>query len=176
MEDEKFRQELDELFRLFKKLVEEKSLDDVPGIDKTMLQQFQFFFSNYENMKDQIAYQLQGQFGEPVKEMVKTLVKQLKEELGKTPSLIHLQKKYGDAFVGLLAKRFRSYINVCSRLEMEAYFSKVNPKYSREYFIEKALSNPNSEKVFDINESRAIYKYIKGGMTELNEIILEVKT
>jgi hypothetical protein len=82
MEDEKFRQELDELFRLFKKLVEEKSLDDVPGIDKTMLQQFQFFFSNYENMKDQIAYQLQGQFGEPVKEMVKTLVKQLKEELG----------------------------------------------------------------------------------------------
>ena len=82
MEDEKFRQELDELFRLFKKLVEEKSLDDVPGIDKTMLQQFQFFFNNYENMKDQIAYQLQGQFGEPVKEMVKTLVKQLKEELG----------------------------------------------------------------------------------------------
>lgn len=82
MEDEKFRQELDELFRLFKKLVEEKSLDDVPGVDKTMLQQFQFFFNNYENMKDQIAYQLQGQFGEPVKEMVRTLVKQLKEELG----------------------------------------------------------------------------------------------
>ena len=81
MEDEKFRKDLDELFRLFKKMVEKKPLDDVPGVDKFMLQQFQFFFNNYENMKDQIADQLQGQFGESVKEMVKTLVQQLKEEL-----------------------------------------------------------------------------------------------
>jgi hypothetical protein len=88
MEDEKFRQELDELFRLFKKLMEDKSIDEVPGIDKNMLQQFQFFFSNYENMKDQIIYQLQGQFGEPVKEMVSTLVKQLREELGEDYDVI----------------------------------------------------------------------------------------
>lgn len=88
MEDEKFRQELDELFRLFKKLMEDKSIDEVPGIDKHMLQQFQFFFNNYENMKDQIAYQLQGQFGEPVREMVRTLVKQLREELGEDYELI----------------------------------------------------------------------------------------
>ena len=82
MEDEKFKQELDELFRLFKKLVETQSLDDVPGVDSMMLKQFQFFFSNYETMKDQIGYQLQGQFGEPVKEMVSTLVKQLRAQLG----------------------------------------------------------------------------------------------
>ncbi len=82
MEDEKFKQDLDELFRLFKKLVETESLDDVPGVDSMMLKQFQFFFSNYENMKDQIGQQLQGQFGEPVKEMVSNLVKQLREQLG----------------------------------------------------------------------------------------------
>ncbi len=82
MEDEKFKQDLDELFRLFKKLVEQQSLDDVPGVDTMMLKQFQFFFANYETMKDQIGYQLQGQFGEPVKEMVRTLVKQLKTQLG----------------------------------------------------------------------------------------------
>ena len=82
MEDEQFRKDLDELFRLFKKMVENKSLDDVPGVNKMMLQQFQFFFSNYEEMKDQIAEQLQGQFGDSVKDMVKTLVQQLKEELG----------------------------------------------------------------------------------------------
>lgn len=81
MHDEEFQKELDELFRLFKKLVEKKDLDDVPGIDKFMLQQFQFFFNNYDNMKDQIAEQLQGQFGDSVKEMVRTLVQQLKEEL-----------------------------------------------------------------------------------------------
>lgn len=82
MQDEQFRKDLDELFRLFKKMVENKSLDDVPGVNKMMLQQFQFFFSNYENMKDQIAEQLQGQFGDSVKDMVKTLVQQLREELG----------------------------------------------------------------------------------------------
>lgn len=82
MEDEKFKQDLDELFRLFKKLVETKSLDDVPGVDGMMLKQFQFFFSNYETMKDQIGDQLQGQFGEPVKQMVSDLVKQLREQVG----------------------------------------------------------------------------------------------
>ena len=82
MEDEKFKQDLDELFRLFKKLVETESLDNVPGVDTMMLKQFQFFFSNYETMKDQIGAQLQGQFGEPVKQMVSTLVKQLRSQLG----------------------------------------------------------------------------------------------
>ena len=81
MHDEEFKKELDELFRLFKKLVENKDLNDVPGVDKYMLQQFQFFFNNYDKMKDQIADQLQGQFGESVKDMVRTLVQQLKEEL-----------------------------------------------------------------------------------------------
>jgi len=82
MEDEKFKQDLDELFRLFKKLVETESLDNVPGVDGMMLKQFQFFFGNYETMKDQIGAQLQGQFGEPVKEMVSNLVKQLRTQLG----------------------------------------------------------------------------------------------
>lgn len=82
MEDEKFKKDLDELFRLFKKLVETESLDNVPGVDGMMLKQFQFFFSNYETMKDQIGNQLTSQFGEPVKQMVSDLVKQLKEQLG----------------------------------------------------------------------------------------------
>jgi len=82
MEDEKFKQELDELFRLFKKVMETRPMEDVPGVNKMMLQQFQFFFDNYENMKDQIAYQLQGQFGDQVKDMVRTLIEQLREEVG----------------------------------------------------------------------------------------------
>ncbi len=82
MEDEKFKQDLDELFRLFNRLLEEQSMDDIPGVDKSMMKQFQFFFSNYESMKDQISQQLQGQFGEPVKQMVSSLIKQLREQLG----------------------------------------------------------------------------------------------
>ncbi|PLX04447.1 MAG: hypothetical protein C0595_03260 [Marinilabiliales bacterium] len=82
MEDENFKKDLDELFRLFNKLVKDRPIEDVPGLNQGMLRQFEFFFSNYENMKDQISQQLQGQFGEPVKEMVKGLIQQLKEELG----------------------------------------------------------------------------------------------
>lgn len=86
MEDEKFKQDLDELFRLFKRLLEEQSVEDIPGVDMSMMKQFQFFFSNYESMKDQIGHQLQGQFGEPVKQMVKSLIKQLREQLGEDDS------------------------------------------------------------------------------------------
>ena len=82
MVDDSFKKDLDELFRLFKKMVENKDVDDIPGVDKFMMQQFQMFFSNYDTMKDQIADQLHGQFGDSVKDMVKTLVQQLKDELG----------------------------------------------------------------------------------------------
>jgi len=86
MDMEKFKQDLDELFRLFNRLMEdqEHSMDEIPGLNKAMLEQFKFFFSNYASMKDQIAHQLQGQFGDSVKEMVEALIKQLREELGDT--------------------------------------------------------------------------------------------
>ena len=82
MVDDSFKKDLDELFRLFKKMVENKDMEDIPGVDKFMMQQFQMFFRNYDTMKDQIADQLQGQFGDSVKDMVRSLVEQLKEELG----------------------------------------------------------------------------------------------
>lgn len=88
MEDENFKKDLDELFRLFNKLIKDKSIDDISGINKTMLKQFEFFFSNYDSMKEQLAYQLQGQYGEQVKEMVKTLLQQLKDELGEDEFLV----------------------------------------------------------------------------------------
>jgi hypothetical protein len=83
MDMEQFKQDLDELFRLFNKLMErqESGMEEIPGVNKMMLQQFKFFFNNYEQMKDQIAYQLQGQFGESVQDMVRTLIQQLREEL-----------------------------------------------------------------------------------------------
>jgi NAD-dependent DNA ligase len=84
MDIEKFKQELDELFRLFNKLMEKQDteMENIPGINKMMVEQFKVFFSNYENMKDQIAYQLQGQFGDSIQEMVETLIRQLRDELG----------------------------------------------------------------------------------------------
>lgn len=92
MEDENFKKDLDELFHLFQKVVENRDLNDVPGMDKFMLQQFRFFFSNYDQMKDQIAGQLQGQFGDSIKEMVHSLVLQLREEVGED-ELLHQKEE-----------------------------------------------------------------------------------
>lgn len=94
MDMEKFKQDLDELFRLFNKLMEkqENEMIDIPGFSKAMLEQFKFFFSNYENMKDQIAYQLQGQFGESVQEMVEGLIKQLRDELGEEDWMTEIEE------------------------------------------------------------------------------------
>ncbi len=97
MEDDKFKQELDELFRLFKKVMETRPMEEIPGVNKAMLQQFQFFFSNYENMKDQIAYQLQGQFGDSVKQMVRTLIEQLREEVGDDEMLAGVEPEVEEA-------------------------------------------------------------------------------
>jgi len=82
MDDEKFRQELDELFKLFNRLMERTDTADIPGVNNFMLQQFQMFFANYETMKEDIARQLQGQFGDSVKDMVHQLVLQLRNEVG----------------------------------------------------------------------------------------------
>jgi len=84
MEDEKFKRDLDELFHLFQKVVKSRDFSEVPGMNEMMLQQLQFFFSNYEQMKDKIADQLEMQFGSMIKDMIHSLVLQLREEVGES--------------------------------------------------------------------------------------------
>lgn len=84
---------------------------------------------------------------------------ELKEELGKTPTLTQLKDKYGAAFLFHLHKRYGSYIKYCYQIGMDPNFSNFNPKYSKEYFLEKALSNETSLRILTNNESRALYKY-----------------
>ncbi len=67
---------------------QDAEMENIPGINKMMVEQFKVFFINYESMKDQIAYQLQGQFGDSIQEMVETLIKQLREELGEEEWMI----------------------------------------------------------------------------------------
>ncbi len=82
MSDRSFKENLDLLIRLFKKLKNKSSLDDIKGIDKNFYFNFDYLLNNYENMKDQISEELLDKFGEPVKDMIAGLVDQLKDELG----------------------------------------------------------------------------------------------
>ncbi len=81
-EERSFNENLDLLIKLFKKLKERTSIDELHGIDKTFYQNFEFLLSNYENMRDQLSEELLDKFGEPVKAMIANLVDQLKRELG----------------------------------------------------------------------------------------------
>ncbi len=81
-EDKSFNDNLDLLIKLFKKLKERSTFDDMPGIDKTFYQNFEYLLGNYENMREQLSEELLEKFGEPVKGMIASLVEQLKAELG----------------------------------------------------------------------------------------------
>jgi hypothetical protein len=81
-EDRSFNENLDLLIKLFKKLKDKASFDDMPGIDKTFYQNFEYLLGNYENMREQLSEELLSKFGEPVKAMIAGLVEQLKMELG----------------------------------------------------------------------------------------------
>ena len=99
---------------------------------------------------------------------------ELKKELNKTPTLTELKDAYGDAFIGHIHKRYASYISFCKNLDLIPNFSNYNPKYSKEYFIEKGMSNFPSIRILTRNESRALYRYFKGGVKEWkNEIKLK---
>ena len=81
MEDENFRQELEDLFRLFKRLVEKESLDELPGVDSKQLEQLKAFMAQFDNVKDQLKIEM-VHVDPFTKMMISTLVKQLREQLG----------------------------------------------------------------------------------------------
>ena len=99
---------------------------------------------------------------------------ELKDELGKTPTLTQLRDRYGLTIMWHIHKRYGSYIKYCHQINMEANYSSFNPKYSKEYFIEKALSNEPSIRIFTDNESRAFYNYFKG-IRELRQVVSKIK-
>ncbi len=82
MSDRSFKENLDLLIKLFRKLKNKSSISEIKGIDKTFYYNFEYLLNNYEMMKDQISDELLSKFGEPVKGMIASLVEQLKDELG----------------------------------------------------------------------------------------------
>ena len=92
-EERSFNENLDLLIKLFKKLKEKTSIDDLHGIDKNFYQNFEYLLGNYENMRDQLSEELLDKFGEPVKAMIAGLVEQLKLELGDNVDDLDLEEK-----------------------------------------------------------------------------------
>ena len=68
MENDDFKKNIDELFRLFKRLVEKHPIEDMPGMNRFQFEQLKLFLSSYESMRDQISFEMADQVNEPMKD------------------------------------------------------------------------------------------------------------
>lgn len=82
MENDDFKKNIDELFRLFKILIEKHPVEDLPGMNRQQFEQLKQFLSGYESMKDHISFEMVNQVNQPMKEMLVMFIKQLREQLG----------------------------------------------------------------------------------------------
>ena len=81
-EDRSFNENLDLLIRLLRKIKDKSQFQNIPGLPPMFFVNFDYFISNYEQMKQQISDQLLQQFGEPIKQIVADMVEHLQSELG----------------------------------------------------------------------------------------------
>ncbi len=83
MENDDLKKQIDELFRLFKKVVEKYPPDEIPGIDKSQLDQLKAYLSQYEQIKDQFSVEMYGLPNNGMaKHFIEMLTRRLREQLG----------------------------------------------------------------------------------------------
>ena len=83
MENEEINKQMEELFRLFKKMMEKYPPDSMPGIDRAQAEQLKMMLSNYDSMKVSFSSDMFGFFDEETtKKILAKLISQLREQLG----------------------------------------------------------------------------------------------
>lgn len=83
MENDDLKKQIDELFRLFKKVMEKYPPDDVPGMDKAQLEQLKSYLTQYDSIKDQFSVEMFGMMDNSMaKQFISLLTKKLREQLG----------------------------------------------------------------------------------------------
>ena len=74
---------MNELFRLFRKVMEKFPPDDVPGMDKSQLDQLKMYLSQYDAMKDNMSVEIYGMMdNDMTRNIIDMLIKKLREQLG----------------------------------------------------------------------------------------------
>lgn len=74
---------MEEVLRLFKKMMEKYPPDSVPGIDKFQAEQLKMMLSNYENMEISFSSDMFGIFDEATtQKILSQLIQQLRDQLG----------------------------------------------------------------------------------------------
>ena len=84
MASENLKKKMEELFRLFKKMMEKYPPESMPGIDKAQAEQLKMMMSNYDNMEISFSSDMFGGFfdEEMTEKILTKLIQQLREQLG----------------------------------------------------------------------------------------------
>lgn len=83
MENDDLKNKINELFRLFRKVMEKFPPDDVPGMDKAQLDQLKLYLSQYDAMKDNMSVEIYGMMdNEMTRNIIDMLIKKLRDQLG----------------------------------------------------------------------------------------------
>lgn len=83
MENENLKKQMEELFRLFKKMMEKYPPESMPGIDKAQAEQLKMMLSNYEDMEISFSSDMFGLFDEEMtQKILAKLIQQLRDQLG----------------------------------------------------------------------------------------------
>ena len=85
------KKQIDELFRLFRKVMEKYPPDDVPGMDKSQMEQLKAYLTQYDAIKDQFSVEMFGMMdNEMAKPFISMLIKKLREQLGEDADIDEL--------------------------------------------------------------------------------------
>lgn len=83
MANDELKNKMNELFRLFRKVMEKFPPDDVPGMDKAQLDQLKMYLSQYDVMKDDMSVEIYGMMdNDMTRNIIDMLIKKLRDQLG----------------------------------------------------------------------------------------------
>lgn len=83
MENENINRQMEELLRLFKKMIEKYPPDSIPGIDKAQAEQLKMMLSDCDSMRVTFSPDMFGMFDEETtQKILSRLIEQLREQLG----------------------------------------------------------------------------------------------
>lgn len=86
------------------KMIEKYPPDEIPGIDKSQIEQLKLFFANYDEMKDNITIEMLGPFNNDMtKKLIPIMISRLKEQLGDDGDDIEVKR---DSVVDAKEKEF----------------------------------------------------------------------
>ena len=77
------KKQIDELFRLFRKVIEKFPPDDVPGMNKEQLEQLKSYLTQYDSLKDRFSVEMFGiADNNMARQFISMLINTLREQLG----------------------------------------------------------------------------------------------